>query len=84
MNIEYQEITPADDDHENIIRFFSMAFAYIDNARSARGRVLVYGSGVSRSGAICLGYIIRSVQSVQLKQNDRSNQFVVLNCTPNV
>lgn len=59
LDIDYQEIPAEDDDEANIVKYFSLAFTFIDHARNNRGRVLVYSSGVSRSGAICLGYLIQ-------------------------
>ncbi|CAF1493499.1 unnamed protein product [Adineta steineri] len=57
-----------DDDRENILRAFDQAFAFIDEARRAKSRVLVHCShGQSRSPAIVLGYLMRTY-NVSLEQ----------------
>ncbi|CAF3861695.1 unnamed protein product [Rotaria sordida] len=57
-----------DDDRENIIRIFDQAFAFIDEARRNKSRVLVHCShGQSRSPAIVVAYLMRSY-NVSLEQ----------------
>ncbi|CAF3010952.1 unnamed protein product [Rotaria sp. Silwood2] len=57
-----------DDDRENIIRTFDHAFAFIDEARRNKSRVLVHCShGQSRSPAIVIAYLMRTY-NVPLEQ----------------
>ncbi|CAF0939395.1 unnamed protein product [Adineta ricciae] len=57
-----------DDDRENILRAFDQAFAFIDDARRVKSRVLVHCShGQSRSPAIVIGYLMRTY-NVSLEQ----------------
>ncbi|UJR21994.1 hypothetical protein I4U23_025062 [Adineta vaga] len=57
-----------DDDRENILRAFDQAFAFIDEARRVKSRVLVHCShGQSRSPAIVIGYLMRTY-NVSLEQ----------------
>ncbi|CAF1078351.1 unnamed protein product [Rotaria sp. Silwood1] len=57
-----------DDDRENILRTFDQAFAFIDEARRNKSRVLVHCShGQSRSPAIVIGYLMRTY-NVPLEQ----------------
>ncbi|CAF2622387.1 unnamed protein product [Rotaria sp. Silwood2] len=57
-----------DDDRENILRAFDQAFAFIDEARRVRSRILVHCShGQSRSPAIVIAYLMRTY-NVSLEQ----------------
>ncbi|CAF1403342.1 unnamed protein product [Rotaria sp. Silwood1] len=57
-----------DDDRENILRAFDQAFAFIDEARRTKSRILVHCShGQSRSPAIVIGYLMRTY-NVSLEQ----------------
>ncbi|CAF0795678.1 unnamed protein product [Rotaria sordida] len=57
-----------DDDRENILRAFDQAFAFIDEARRSKSRILVHCShGQSRSPAIVIGYLMRTY-NVSLEQ----------------
>lgn len=77
--IEYGEI-PADDvEGYPIIRDFGSAHAFIESAHY-KGRVLIHCTGVSRSGAIALGFLIRMGRRLLEATQDLKNSRRVVIC----
>jgi len=57
--IHYEEFPIDDREGFEIWPFFSTAYTYINTARYNGGRVMICDSGVSRSGAIAISFLIR-------------------------
>jgi hypothetical protein len=55
---EYKEIYGHDEEGYNITLDFPAAFSFLDSVKRKQGRCLIYCSGVSQSGAICIGYMV--------------------------
>jgi len=57
--VQYTEVPLSDSLEEKIEEVFSKCFAFIDTAISSGGSVLVHClQGISRSGTVCIGYIM--------------------------
>ena len=56
---EYEEITPGNEHTVDIAQYFSKAHHFLDRARNAGGRALVYCPDVDRSGAVVISYLVK-------------------------
>lgn len=56
---EYEEITPGNEHTVDIAQYFAKAHVFLDRARNAGGRVLVYCPDVDRSGAVVVAYLVK-------------------------
>lgn len=56
--VGYLQIDAQDSEDYNIAVHFRQCCQFIWSARKAGGQVLIYSEGVSRSGAICLAYLL--------------------------
>jgi hypothetical protein len=62
-DFSYLVLDVDDNDSEDISRFFSQSFDFINSAVRAKHAVLIHcGAGISRSGAIAVAYIMRVEQ----------------------
>lgn len=62
--INYEELPLDDKDYTEITGYFGQASSFIESCRSRCENVLIFCSGVSRSGAIALGYLLKSGQTL--------------------
>ncbi|XP_011694638.1 PREDICTED: serine/threonine/tyrosine-interacting protein-like isoform X1 [Wasmannia auropunctata] len=65
---KYLVLEIADTIMENIIQHFKKVKAFIDEALSSNGRVLVHGNaGISRSAALVLAYVMQTYEVSQMR-----------------
>jgi len=79
-DISYSELPIDDGELDSIIGFFGQANNCIDKARMQGERILIHCTGVSRSGAIAMGYLISAGKKLLDAAKDLKKERRVVLC----